>query len=105
MIEYEAQPVTALVQHAGEQLFDPTPPIVETVEEQLGISLLQLIGFRIDQRLPRGTQVEFVRPFGNDQGSPCPGGHRKLAREPEIERVDGLNSQTVGIFSEVPSAR
>jgi hypothetical protein len=53
--------------------------------------------------LAGGSVVQFVWPFSNDQRATGLSGDGQLRRQPEIERIDGLDAQPTWILRQIPS--
>jgi hypothetical protein len=52
----------------------------------------------------RGTPVDLQRRLGEGEGATGPRGERQLARQSEVEGVDGLDAQRTRILQKVPAA-
>ncbi len=81
------------------------PVVVETLEQKFDVRTEGRITFRGDQSSTRRPVVELPRAIGNGQRAAglCRDG--KLARQSEIERIDGLNAQSAGVLRQIPAPR
>src|SRR6185312_8780882 len=102
--QHVRQPMRTLPQHIREQALDEAPSVVEPLEEELQIRAELRVLLCRKQRLARGPQVELFRASADRQLAPGPGRNGKLARQSEVEGVDGLDAQPAGILREPPAA-
>ncbi len=98
------EPMPALIQHPLQQLLNLAPVVVESFKQQPGIGAERLVTLGLEQRPSSRAPIQFVRPLRDHQRTARPSGHRQLAGQAEIERVDGLDSQPARICGEVPAA-
>ena len=104
MLEHVPQPVPPLLEHLCKQPLDVVPVIIESLEQQLDIRAELRIVLGGSQRQPRRPMTQLERPVCDDQRATCLRRDRKLARQPQVERIDRLNVQPAGILLEVPAA-
>src|SRR5882724_5431119 len=92
MAQHISKPVTALAQHVRQQSLDIAPVVIEALEQQLHVFGKLWIFIRSGQRLAGRSVVQLVWPLRDDECSTRLCGYGELGRQPEIERVDGLDS-------------
>src|SRR6185437_1733340 len=85
LTQHVRQPMRPLAEHVRQEHLDLTPPVVESLEEELQVRGKRRVLFGCEQRLARGRQVELGRARADRQLAPGAGRDGELTREPEVE--------------------
>ena len=100
----EAQPVAALREHLCQQPLEVHPVVVEPLEQQPPVGGQRPLGIESGKRGARGALTQLGGIVGDGERAADARRDRQLGREPEVERVDGLDPQRLRLLGEAPAA-
>ena len=99
------QPFGAPRQHAGDQLLEPQPAVVEAPQDELEILAQFRIGFRVAQGFARRDRVQIVGRIGDAAPETVLRGDGQRVGEIAVEGIDGLDAQARRAVFDAPAAR